>query len=372
MKTKAKTNLKLFKSLNIRRGESRHSAVFRLLENSIRCMRHGERMPVVRDLMLKFKVSQNTIYHALTGLEKQHLIMRRWGSGIYVNRKGPPKPARRTIGVVVPDIADPFCSLLVKGIEGALGLKNHHMILCNGQEQFRRELDTINAVESKIDGVIVHPTTNNVRNPGYARYFAELADSRYFPVLLVDIMIPGVSAHYIGLDNFGAFFQMAGVIAGSKTNFHRILYLGALDNIIGAERINGFRSGFKEHHLPEKSLKIINVKTPGSELTLSLADIGGKGKTLIVSASPLIVPKLLSFCARHNLRVPEDIVVAGVLEENFHDYIHAPVLGWVKPAVKLGKLCAESIQAIISGKPVMKITKLPLVKSIPEDLKSLF
>jgi len=372
MKTKAQTNLARFGRLAVRRGESKHSAVFRVLESGIRRMRHGERLPVVRDLMGSFKVSQSTIDHAIARLEARQLVTRRWGSGIYVNRKEPCKTAHRIIGVVVPDITDPFCALLVKGIEKELAAKNHHLILCNGQEQFRRELDSINIMENKIDGVIIHPTTSNVHNPAYVRYFAKLSQRGEMPFLLVDIMVPGVNAPYIGFDNFNAFFQMANVIADSMSNFRQILYLGALDNIIGSERISGFKAGLKERNVPDEMFKIINIRAPGLDIPLSRNDIGGKGRTLIVSASPLIMPKLLSFCAMHKVRIPEDIIVAGVLEENFRDYIHIPILGWVKPSLKLGKFSAQLIQALIAGNPVKQITKLALEMHFPQVLRRFF
>lgn len=372
MRTKSKTNLGRFKSLKLLRNESKHATLTRVLENQIRKMRHGERLPVVRDLMRKLKVSQNTIDHALAKLESRNLITRRWGSGIYVNRKGAPRTRKRTIGVVVSNITDQFCALLFKGIERSLAVQNRHAILCNGHERFQAELDAIHALHEKIDGVIINPTSNNVHNPDYVRYFSGLAQSREFPFLLVDIMIPGVNAHFAGFNNFDAFFEMAGVLAGAKKRFGRILYLGALGSIIGAERINGFKTGLKEQNISEDLLRIVNVRLPISDIAISPADLRGKKPALIVSASPLILPKILAFCAAQNLRMPEDVVITSVLEENFRDYVHAPILGWVKPSIELGELSARLIQALIAGKPVKQTTKLPLERFIPEAFKNLF
>jgi DNA-binding LacI/PurR family transcriptional regulator len=260
---------------------------------------------------------------------------------------------------------------LFKGIEQALTIQKHHAILCNGYHRFQAELDAIHTMQGKIDGAIINPTSVNVHNPAYVRYFSELARSKEFPFLLVDIMIPGVNAHYVGFDDFKAFVDMARLLAVSKIRFKQVLYFGAMESIIGAERISGFRAGLKEHNIPEELVKIINVPLPVSDISLSIDDLRGQGPVLVVAASPLILPKLLSFCAAHNLKIPENVVIAAVLEENFRDYIHAPILGWVKPSLKLGMLSVGIIQALIAGKPVERITRLALEKFIPGELKNL-
>lgn len=372
MKTKAKTNLDRFKEFNLRKDESKHAAVLRLLENQIRQMAHGERIPVVRDLMRKFKVSQNTIDHALVKLEVRNLITRQWGSGIYVNHQTRPQAIKHTVGVVVSNITNPFCALLVKGIERQLAANNQMTIICSGHEQFQVELDTIDALQGRMEGVIINPTTANVHNPQYVRYFSELSRKSNIPFLLVDIPIPGVNVHFAGFDNYTAFFEMAGVLAGAKTRFNRIVYLGALESIIGSDRLSGFNAGLKEHNVPAKTIKIINVPLPVSYIPISPAGLYRGQPTAIVVASPLIFPKLLAFCGEQNIRIPEDVMLAGVLEENFREHIHAPVLGWVKPSIKLGKLSAELIQQLIAGKPAKQITKLALERFIPERLKYLF
>lgn len=372
MKTKSKTNIDQYQDLHFLDNEPKHAALTRLLENQILQMRHGERLPPARDLMRKFKISQSTLTQALYELESRHLISRRWGSGIYVNRQDRQRVIRNAIGVVVSDIANPFCALLIKGIEQKLAVQDQVMILCSGQERFQAELKTIHALHDKIDGAIIIPTTGNVHNPDYVRYFSNLAKSRAFPFLLVDIMIPGINANFVGFDNFGAFFEMARVLAGSKVRSQQVFYLGALGSIIGAERLNGFSAGLKENHIPEELLKIINVSLPVTELPLSCDDLRRSQPALVVAASPLILPKLLALGAAHNLRIPEDVVVAGVLEENFRDSIYVPVLGWVKPSLKLGELAARTIQAIIAGKPVRQINKISLERFTPESLKHLF
>lgn len=372
MKTKSQTNIDRLKDLDFRNSKSKHAALTRLLENHIRKMRHGERVPVVRDLMNRFKVSQSTVEHALHTLESRNLITRRWGSGIYVNRQGIRRVIRRAIGVVVPDITVSFYALLVKGLERKLAAKDHVVILCNGHRQFQAELETIHALHGRIDGAIISPNTGNVHNPKYVRYFSKLAQSREFPFLLVDIMIPGVNAHFAGFDNFNAFFEMACVLAGSRTPFRLRFYLGSLESIIGAERISGFKAGLNERHVSEESFKIINVSLPVPHIPMSSDDLRCRRPVLMVAGSPLILFKLLAFCSAHKLRIPEDVIIAGVLEENFHEYIHAPILGWVKPAVRLGELSARIIQDIIVGKPVRQINKIALERFMPKSLQHIF
>ena len=64
-----------------------------------------------------------------------------------------------TIGVIVVDIANPFFAEITAGIETVSWQHNYNVILCNTQEDPRRERQVLRMLEAKqVDGVIVCST----------------------------------------------------------------------------------------------------------------------------------------------------------------------------------------------------------------------
>ena len=60
-----------------------------------------------------------------------------------------------TIGVIVPDIADPFYPELAKGVEEKANILGYNMILCNTGRDLKKEKQCIDSLVSKgVDGII--------------------------------------------------------------------------------------------------------------------------------------------------------------------------------------------------------------------------
>lgn len=111
----------------------------------------------------------------------------------------PPAAARRTaktIGVVVPDIANPFFTLVVRGAEDVAWSNGLHVVLCNTQGDLERErghLDDLLAF--RVDGVLIAPVSDRS-----APRLRELR-RRGVPFVLVDRSVRGFSGDLVQGDS---------------------------------------------------------------------------------------------------------------------------------------------------------------------------
>src|SRR5579864_4369631 len=67
----------------------------------------------------------------------------------------------KTVSVIVPDIANPFFTLVVRGAEDVAWRSGYHVILCNTQTDLlreRRHLDDM--VAFQVDGVLIAPVSD--------------------------------------------------------------------------------------------------------------------------------------------------------------------------------------------------------------------
>jgi len=69
------------------------------------------------------------------------------------------KRQTRTIGVIVPDIANPFFPLLVRGAEDAAQRGGYSLLLCNSDDQAEKEQSYIELlIAQRVDGILLTKT----------------------------------------------------------------------------------------------------------------------------------------------------------------------------------------------------------------------
>ena len=103
----------------------------------------------------------------------------------------------RTIGVMVSDIAKPFCADLVLGVEDVVhrDAGGHNFILCNTAESRDKERMYFEVLQQKrVDGLILGPAGGN------ADTILDMI-AQGLPVVCVDRELAGVEADTIVVDN---------------------------------------------------------------------------------------------------------------------------------------------------------------------------
>ena len=112
--------------------------------------------------------------------------------------------ARRTntIGLVLPDIENPFFTSLVKGAERAAGLRGWNLILCNSDEDVTREEALVRTLaDGKIDGLLLCPAAGP--HDYLSRYDGHL------PIVAVNRVLTDVSVPSVTADNQQGAYEAA-------------------------------------------------------------------------------------------------------------------------------------------------------------------
>ena len=61
-----------------------------------------------------------------------------------------------TLGLVIPDVANPFFAELARGVEQVAYGRGYNVFLCNTDEDPERELDVLGSLEEKrVDGIVL-------------------------------------------------------------------------------------------------------------------------------------------------------------------------------------------------------------------------
>lgn len=138
-----------------------------------------------------------------------------------------------TIGVLIPDLENVFCTSIVSNIENILLQYGYSTIICDYQSNEQIEKEKLNFLLNKmVDGIIMMPSSEN------GDIIQETLD-RGLPIVLVDRMLKGVSCDTVLVDTLNASYSAVEqlIIRGHK----RIGIICGPEKIYTAEeRLKGY------------------------------------------------------------------------------------------------------------------------------------
>jgi len=148
----------------------------------------------------------------------------------------------RTIGMVLPDITNPFFTAVIRGVESEARAQRYSLILCDSEEDLGLEQTNLNTLFARrVDGVLLAPTRASVVQDRLTR--------RHSPLVFFDRIWPGFTGSAVVTDNLGA--------AHDATRYlielgHRRLAIitGRLNLSNGLDRLEGFRKALQQAGLP--------------------------------------------------------------------------------------------------------------------------
>ncbi len=117
----------------------------------------------------------------------------------------------RLIGIVIPDLTNPFFSELVQSAEQAAASHGYNIIVMTSFDDAAKEADRIGQLTSrKVDGIILVPSNN----------FHTLKLPKTLPIVVVDRLMPGYSGIASDHRNGGAARRRASLEA--RPSPHRL------------------------------------------------------------------------------------------------------------------------------------------------------
>jgi len=199
--------------------------------------------------------------------------------------------------------ADPFIRLLFDGIALSLQAKDQDILLYNGVYRDRHESLIERVLSQKIDAVIVLPTHED-------RALIEAIKTRHIPSVIITESIAGLKS--ITADDAGGSIELANYIV-NRGHRHILYRRSAFPLQFEARRFEAFcsvieQSGGKVTACPGND-GMDNVTSREEEV---LSDRSGPDKvTAIVCWRDHSAVRAIDYCLAKNMRVPEDIAVAG-------------------------------------------------------------
>lgn len=314
--------------------------------DEIRNLKAGQPLPPFRALIKKLGFSQVTIERALTELEQEKVIQRKPGSGIFVSGI---ERCGLNVGVILPYMDIQANGQMLAGIQKALSLHNHNLLLMSSNNigAVKSLYDTI--VNNKLADIIVNTSTVDSDNIEYIKFIHQIVDSGV-RLVMIDYSIPGIRADYIGHDNSTPFeLETKRMIA---EGCHKFVIVGQLAAYTYVARLRGIRNAVNGHNI---SLYQID-STDASDFATLAAEITASKPDGIILCDPR---RNINICYELKIILGSklnEIAVVGVVEQNETLPIsHAVTLE--KQCIEIGRQAAEMLLTR-SGTPNIKFVSL--------------
>src|ERR1700720_4666799 len=261
------------------------------------------------------------------------------------------KQRTHTIGMIVPDIANPFFPMVVRGAEDAAQKHGYNLLLCNSDDNLDKEASAIELLLSKrVDGILLTKAAGDLLAP-----LRQMIKEVNIPFVLVMRTYSKFTKDAVITDDYqGAYDAVCHLARAGRR--HIGLISGPLKVSNAVARYQGFRDALKAQGLPfEQELVIEGDYRIESGFRAGHALLSHRPDGIYV-ANHLMTVGLLKAAEEMGLTCPDDFGLVS-----FDDY---PWLGIFRPRLtteelpkhQLGNDAAELRIKRISGdrsKPVV-------------------
>lgn len=243
------------------------------------------------------------------------------------------------IALVVPDIQNPFCTTLSRGAEDVAQNHGYTLMVGNTDERPDKERSYLEALVSRrVDGVLLSTTGGD---------HLRLLQDRGIPVVLVDRIVPGISADSVTLDAYDGGRQLA--VHLLEEGFRKVMFIGGVPGNSTVEaRLAGCRDALEEAGLLLAVRHGRLDRASGEEL---MADLCGEERLpdAIVAVNNLVAVGAIVEMRRRGLRVPEDVGLACFGEIELASLLDPFLTVIREPAYETGRRAMELLHERIRG-----------------------
>ena len=261
-----------------------------------------------------------------------------------------------TVGLVVPDLLQPYFAEFAKALSGVLRQSNRALILASSEEDVEVEREEIRTLLLRgVDVLIIASCQESLTD------FYEPGDERK-PFLLFDRNFAQLGANFVGSDD---------VKVGELATLHlaatgrtRIAHIGGKSTSPAVDRLFGYRKALGELRLkvPEE---YVELRT-GVEETGDAVGFAAMQSLLALEQRPdavfcyndLTAMGAMEATLRAGLRVPEDVAFVGCGNFRYADYLRVPLssidhgtaeLGWIagEMALKLSEKAGQTSRSVL-------------------------
>ncbi|MBB2195893.1 MAG: LacI family DNA-binding transcriptional regulator [Gluconacetobacter sp.] len=270
------------------------------------------------------------------------------------NARSLKRPRLSSIGLIVPDLQNPFFSSIAEGVQDILEEHDILLVLCMTGGRAEREQYYAQALQSaRLDGVI-YLTGSGVPSPSLMR----LAKSKQ--IILVDESVPGVVIPFVGTQNrHGAFLLARHVLSQGH---RKVGIIGGPPRLWTSEqRLAGYREAMAASGLdPDSGLLAEGEYDEASGYRLARVLLETDPElTVLLCANDLMAIGAIRYCREAGIDVPADVSITGFDNIATSSLLEPALTTVAQPGHEMGQAAAALLLHHIKGTAPPETVEFP-------------
>lgn len=249
-----------------------------------------------------------------------------------------------TIGLVVPDISNPFFSVVARGAEQVASERGYSILLCSTSEDTSREVEVLELLQERyVDGVIVC---------GFREEDAPLREalSHFNAVVLVNRRIEGENIPAVLVDDaLGGYMVTQHLLNEGHTAVGFLS--GPRNSYSGVRRLEGYQKAMIEAGIQPSPGWVRHCKptyADGEEAARSFIKAHPE-LTALFCHNDLVALGALEGCKKMGLDVPKEMAIAGFDDIMLAGIVSPALTTCHVPREKLGSLAVSMLLSCIEN-----------------------
>jgi LacI family transcriptional regulator len=249
-----------------------------------------------------------------------------------------------SIGMIVPDSANPFFAEIARAIEDASFTENYSVILCNSEGDLEKQQSYTNIlIENRVAGILFVAA-------GVSTELVNDLWRRQVPLVVVDREVPGAEVDTV----------LTNHVQGGRLATQHLIDLGhrRIACITGNsqvspsfERVDGYREALEENGLIYDERLVLKGDfqyESGYKATQQMLQMAVR-PTAIFACNDLMAVGCMSAAIELGLRVPDDISVVGFDNVRLASFTNPLLTTVAQPKYEIGRLATEMLLARIAN-----------------------
>ena len=242
-----------------------------------------------------------------------------------------------TIGLVIPDISNPFFPEVARGVEEGASEQGYSVLLCNTNWNVSREEQYLNLLaERRVDGIIISPMSASSQSLWQDEVVGDV------PVVFLANAPKGTSRPYVIIDN-----TRGGYLATSHLllqGYERVAFVGAQEGSVTVDqRFEGYRAAIDERGARfDDSLVCLGDFREQSGYEAARDLISGRNcPDAIFAENDLLAIGVIHAVRERGLRVPGDVAVVGFDDIPLAAFPEIDLTTIAQPKEEMGRRAAQ-------------------------------
>jgi LacI family transcriptional regulator len=251
-----------------------------------------------------------------------------------------------TLAVIVPDVANPFFTAVVRAAEEVARRAEYHVILCDTRADLSVERDVIEElIAHRVEGMVIAPVSD--RSATHLRRLAEFG----VPFVLIDRTIPGVDCDVVLGDSSGGARQLVDHLV--SLGHRRIGFIVESDDVSTArDRRRGYEAALNAAGISLDPALVAHAApdpSGGSAGMARLLDLEER-PTAVFTVNNLVALGAIEAVRAAGLEVPHDVALVCFVDIEYASRLYPFLTAMEQPAQTFGTLGTQLLLERIEGR----------------------